>query len=251
MNIRDALKTRKGQLIAVCILLVFSQVFLFFTLGKSYLKNLPNEAKIQKAQKELEKQKLEYAKYNAEKRSINKTRQKYRALAAQAWINSHDGVVETTLRRRISDVAAKLQFRLNNIGAVRTGRINNEFYYAEIDISGSGDIGDVMKLFAALRKIEPVLSWRRLDLRPDFRFRRNTGVGSSNLASRLEIPPTRLNFNGALRVVCYDGPLTVRALKITRPSLQNIDRNAASAGRSPLRPVIPQPASAKPQEAAK
>ena len=231
MNISDALKTRKGQLIAVCILLVLSQVFLFFTLGKSFLKNIPNAEKIAKAEKELARQKKEYEKYAAEKREMAKVKQQYRNLAAASWITSHDGGVETTLRRRIGDIAAAQQFRLNSIGAVRTGRVNTEFYYAEIDINGSGDIADVINLLAALRKIEPTLSWRRLDLRPDYRFRRNTGVGASNLATRLEIPPTRLNFNGALRVLCYDGPLSPRALQIIRPSLAQLDREAAAKMR--------------------
>lgn len=228
MNISDALKTRKGQLIAVCILLVLSQVFLFFTLGKSFLKNIPNEEKIARIKKDISRQKKEYEKFAAEKRDMLKVKQQYRELAASSWIASHDGGVETTLRRRIGDIAAAQQFRLNGIGAVRTGRVNTEFYYAEIDINGSGDIADVINLLAAIRKIEPVLGWRRLDLRPDYRFRRNTGVGSSNLANRLELPPTRLNFYGALRVLCYDGPLSPKALQVSRPSLAELDR-AASA----------------------
>ena len=236
MNLNEALKTRKGQLIAVCILLVISQVFLFLTLGKSFLKNIPNADKIAKAQKELDRQKKEYEKYAAEKREMAAVKKQYHELAANSWIASHDGGVETTLRRRIGDIAAAMQFRLNAIGAVRTGRVNTEFYYAEIDINGSGDIADVINLLAALRKIKPVLSWRRLDLRPDYRFRRNTGVGSSNLATRLEVPPTRLNFNGALRVLCYDGPLSVRALNITRPSLAELDREAEARRRQiPMR----------------
>ena len=242
MNINSALKTRKGQLIAVCIMLLLSQVFLFFTLGKSFLKNLPNAEKIARTRKEIIKQKNEYSKYAAEKRSIAKTKQLYRELAAKSWIQSHDGMVETTLRRRIGDVAGKLQFRLNSIGAVRTGRINHEFYYAEIDINGSGDIADVINLLAELRKIQPVLGWRRLDLRPDYHFRRNTGIGSSNLANRLELPPTRLNFNGALRVLCYDGPLTTNALKVDRPSQSEIDKNreTAAAPRPAASPTAPE-----------
>ena len=236
MNISDALKTRKGQLIAVCILLVLSQVFLFFTLGKSFLKNIPNEEKIARIQKDITRQKKEYEKFAAEKRDMAKVKQQYRDLAARSWIASHDGGVETTLRRRIGDIAAAQQFRLNGIGAVRTGRVNTEFYYAEIDINGSGDIADVINLLAAIRKIEPVLGWRRLDLRPDYRFRRNTGVGSSNLASRLELPPTRLNFYGALRVLCYDGPLSPKALQVSRPSLAELDR-AASARLRQIPPL--------------
>ena len=73
--------------------------------------------------------------------------------------------------------------------------------------------------------------------RPDYRYRPNTGVGSSNLANRLEVPPTRLNFHGALRVLCYDGPLTSKALEITRPSLAALDRAAAAKMRQIVKPA--------------
>ena len=74
MNLSEALKTRKGQLIAVCILLVISQVFLFLTLGKSVLKNIPNAEKIAKAQKELERQKKEYGRSLFRCKGSNKLR---------------------------------------------------------------------------------------------------------------------------------------------------------------------------------
>ena len=64
MNIREALKTRKGQLIAMLILLLLSQVFLFFTLGKSFFKNIPNAEKIARLEKEIVRQRNEYAKYS-------------------------------------------------------------------------------------------------------------------------------------------------------------------------------------------
>ena len=98
-----------------------------------------------------------------------------------------------------------------------------------------GEIGDVIKFIAEIRKIEPVLSWRRLDLRPDRRFRMNTGVGSANLAARVnELPPTRLNFNGALRILGYDGKWSAKELGITRPDWREIARKSESRRRFPV-----------------
>ena len=235
MSFSDKLKTRKGQLIFVCSALGISWLFLLIYFGNSFFSSLPDAAKIKKAEKDLLKLREEYAKVNAAKKETDDVRNRYKALASRAWHTHHDGVVETQLRQRISAVAGETGFKLNNIGAVRTGRLNGEFYHAEIDLSGSGEIGDVIKFIAEIRKIEPVLSWRRLDLRPDRRFRMNTGVGSANLAARVnELPPTRLNFNGALRILGYDGKWSAKELGITRPDWREIARKSESRRRFPV-----------------
>lgn len=237
MSAPGFLKTKKGQLIAACSLLVLSQVFLFSFFGKKFFSNMPNEKNIAAAKAENKKLKDQYQTVAKEIREEEAIKKKYNDFAAQAWVASHDGDVQTLLRQRVSHIAAKQQFRLNNIGAVRTGRINEEFFYAEIDISGNGDIGDVMKLLAELSEGEPAVAWRRLQMHPDNRYRPVTGVGAANLASRLnELPPTRLNFYGALRVIVYDGPLTARQLQLTRPHWREAVKRQAQE-RRPLRNV--------------
>ena len=236
MNLQAMLKTRKGQLIALLILFCFVQIVLLISWGSSFLTDLPDEAKLKQRNKELEKLRKDYQKVAAEKKERDNVKKDYLALAARAWLDKHDGVIETTLRYKINEVSQKRDFKLNNIGSVRVSKINDEFSYAEIDIAGNGEIGDVAGFIAAIRKIEPVLSWRRIDLRPDNRFRPSTGVGSANLAAKAnDIPPTRLNFNGSLRVLRYEGPLTAAELKITRPAfVQTMDdaekNDGAAAG---------------------
>jgi hypothetical protein len=137
--------------------------------------------------------------------------------------------VETALRRKISKISEEQDFKLNTIGSVRVGRINPEFTYADIDIQGSGDIDDVIKFLAGLAEIEPELSWRRLDLRPDLRYRRSTGAGSANLAAQLNnLPTTRLNFSGSLRVLVYEGKLTPAELNITREKYVELPEDASA-----------------------
>lgn len=228
MKIKRFASTQKGKLIIClsclgCVWLVILCNWLF-----SSLDDLPNKDKIAKIKSELTKVRREYQKAAAEQNAMYDVRRKYRLRAAESWIVRHDGIIETGLRRRISEVAQKMDFKLNNIGSVRTGRINQEFSYADIDISGNGDFDDVVRLLAGIAEIQPRLAWRRLDLRPDNRFRRNTGSGSANLAAQANvIPETRLNFSGTLRVFNYEGPLTVKELKVTRPD--GINYNSVEA----------------------
>ncbi len=219
MNLKQFASTQKGKLIICLSCLGIVWVVILINWLFSSLGDLPNQAKIGKVKNELVKVRREYNKAAAEQEAMREVRRKYRQIAAESWIVKHDGVIETGLRRRISDVAQKMDFKLSNIGSVRTGRINQEFSYADIDISGNGDFDDVIRLLAGISEIQPRLAWRRLDLRPDNRYRRNTGTGSANLAAQANtIPETRLNFSGTLRVFNYEGPLTVKELKVSRPA---------------------------------
>ena len=215
MNLKQL--SKKDQLILCCVLLAAVWIFLLIRFGSSWLGDLPDQKKIANARKELDKITREYEKISKEDAEAKEVRKKYRDLASGAWLVSVDGSVETALRRRISEISEKLEFKLSSIGSVRVGRINPEFIYADIDIQGAGELADMMRFLAGLAKIQPRLAWRRLDLRPDNRFRRNTGAGSANLAARLnEVPATRLNFSGTLRVLVYEGKMSAKELNITR-----------------------------------
>ncbi|MBO5668145.1 MAG: hypothetical protein J6S43_03375 [Lentisphaeria bacterium] len=226
MNIKG---NKKGQLVVCCIILGVVWGVLLIRFGASYLKDLPNKSKIEKVRKELDKTRREFEKLDAENNEAKTVRKNYRSLAAAAWIAAIDGNVETALRRKISRVSEKLHFQLNSIGPARTGRINQEFVYADINIQGAGELEDVIRFLAELAKIQPRLAWRQLDLRPDNRYRRSTGAGSANLAAQFNnVPATRLNFRGTLRVLVYEGKLTPEELKIDRlPEVEDIPDEGA------------------------
>ena len=230
MNLKQFSSTKKGQLTICCLILAVVWGFLLIRFGASYFQDLPNDKKIAKARQELEKVRTEHAKNYAESQSGKETVREYRELAASAWIPSLDGNVETSLRRKISKISEELKFQLNSIGPVRTGRINHEFVYADISIQGAGDLEDVIRFLAGLAKIQPRLAWRQLDLRPDNRFRRTTGAGSANLAAQFNnVPATRLNFRGTLRVLVYEGKLTPKELKIDRPATVESENDSGAA----------------------
>ena len=106
------------------------------------------------------------------------------------WREERDGVVETELRNKIQQAASEIELKLNSLGSVRTTRINNELYYAEIDLSTSGTLETLVRFLGRIQEIRPALSWRRLDLRPEMR---NTDLIGN------------MNFNGAIRIIGFDG----------------------------------------------
>lgn len=218
MNLKQLSSSKKGQLIICCCVLGVVWIVLLVRFGSSWLGELPDQNKIAEAKKEFEKVSKDFEKVSAEDQEARRVRKRYRALAASAWLTSVDGSVETALRRKISDISEKLDFKLSTIGSVRTGRINPEFVYADVDIQGSGELNDLIRFLAGLAEIQPKLAWRRLDLRPDNRFRRSTeAAGSANLAAQLNnVPVTRLNFSGTLRVLVYEGKMTAKELNISR-----------------------------------
>jgi hypothetical protein len=221
MNIKQLSSSKKGQLWLCCGILAVVWIVLIVRFGSAWLSDLPDKKKIANAKKEFEKISKEYEKVRLEDSEARSVRKRYRNLAASAWLVSVDGGVETALRRKISDISEKLDFKLSSIGSVRVGRINPEFIYADIDIQGAGELDDLIRFLAGLAEIEPKLAWRRLDLRPDNRFRRSTGAGSANLAAQLNnVPVTRLNFSGTLRVLVYEGKLTAKELNITRTPVE-------------------------------
>ena len=221
MNLKKLSSSKKGQLWLCCGILAAVWAVLIIRFGSAWMSDLPDSKKIANVQKEFEKISREYEKVSKEDAEARSVRKRYRALAASAWLVSVDGGVETALRRKISEISEKLDFKLSSIGSVRVGRINPEFIYADIDIQGAGELDDLIRFLAGLADIEPKLAWRRLDLRPDNRFRRTMGAGSANLAAQLNnVPVTRLNFSGTLRVLVYEGKLTAEELNITRTPVE-------------------------------
>lgn len=219
MDLKEFSSTRKGQLIICCAVLAVVWSLLLIKYAGSFISSVPDQKELDKAANENRIAQREFETAKTGQDAMRAVKQQYRQMAAGAWIVSHDGSVETGLRRRVATVAQAQDFKLTNIGSVRVTRVNHDFSYAEIDIAGNGDMDDVVRLLAGISKIQPVLIWRRLDLRPDNRFRRNTGAGSANLAAQVNlIPETRLSFNGTLRVFCYTGNWTVKELGISRPA---------------------------------
>ena len=224
VDVKKFLSTPKGQLIGAVSALAVVWIILLFYFGGEFLSSLPSAESLSDSKRELKKQQNLLEKAKIDEREYLQLREKYNDKIRTAWRESEHGLVETRLRRIVSDTATKLELRPNSLGTVRTNRINEDFYFAEIDITMSATYEEVVKFIAAVAQCEPKLSWRRLDLRPDFR-RRNMRNSNTNLAAARaqavqDQNAVNVMFNGVIRVIGYDGPISVSALKKNTSSTQ-------------------------------
>lgn len=211
-NFKDFIKTPKGKLIcALCVLGVTWSVLLFNFLGGA--KDLvPSADKVKNAERELKRKKAAYEEAKKEKAAADAVQSEYNSIVRSAWKENKNGMVESTLRQMVSDTAKAQMLKLASLGSVKTNRINNDFYFAEIDITFQAVYPEVLRFLAAIQKIEPQLSWKRFDLRPDFRSLRQMNANASSIAGMVaknsgeNIESTiTVNFSGTLRVIGFDG----------------------------------------------
>lgn len=224
VDIKKFLSTPKGQLIGAVSALILVWLILLFYFGGEFVSNLPSADSLSDSKRELKKQERLLEKAKADEKEYLKLREKYNAKIRGAWRESEHGQVETRLRRIVSDTATRLELRPQSLGTVRTNRINEDFFFAEIDITMGATYEEVVKFIAAIAECQPKLSWRRLDLRPDFR-RRNMFAGNTNLAAARaqavqDQNAVNVMFNGVIRVIGYDGPINAAYLNKTAAAPQ-------------------------------
>ena len=205
-QVKAFLATPKGKLIAVCSLLGLCWIFLFFYFFGDTLSALGDPQSVDKAEKELKRLRAQNTSVAERYDEFMAQRKRYNAIITDAWLESRDGQVETALRQKITDAVTAIEFKLSSLGSVNTGRINNDLYYADIDVSAEGAMDEIFKLISALEGIRPAPVWKRLNLRPDNRPQPQTrSVSTLNLANMgVTVEYSRLSMNGTLRIICAD-----------------------------------------------
>ncbi|MBQ4314439.1 MAG: hypothetical protein IJC21_03255 [Lentisphaeria bacterium] len=211
-NFKEYIKTPKGKLVcSLCALGAVWAVLIFNFLGG--MKELvPSADKMRNAERELKRKKLAYEKVKAEKDEAEKVKEAFHAILRSSWQEQKHGMVESTLRQMISDTAKAQMLKLASLGSVKTSRINNDFYFAEIDVTFQARYPEVMRFIASIQKLEPQLSWKRFDIRPDFRSLRQMSANASSIAGmvaknsgeNIESAIT-VNFSGTIRIIGFDG----------------------------------------------
>ena len=189
-SFREFVKTGKGKLVVALCALALSWIFLLWNFSGSFGELLPGVERIDSLEREIKQLKQQNATLLARKKSADELKERYRNRLEGYWREERDGMVDTELRNKIQQAASEVELKLNSLGSVRTTRINGELYYAEIDLSTSGSLETLVRFLGRIQEIRPVLSWRRLDLRPEMR---NTDLVGN------------MNFNGAIRIVGFDG----------------------------------------------
>ncbi len=212
-KISEFLKTPNGKLAAAVSALVLVWIVILF----SYLDGLdalfPDDRSIADAKRELVNCRKGYEKALEETRKNEKLLKAYNQMIENAWKEDKHGMVDTELRRLVSNAARSVELTLDSLGAVKSNRINADFYHAELDVSARANYEDVIKFFKAVEKITPKVIWRRVDIRPDRRPPWGRQQNQTSITARVlseesaSKATTRVGFNGTLRVIGFDGKI--------------------------------------------
>ena len=210
-KVSDFLKTPNGKLVAAVGVLVLVWVIILL----SYLDGLdtlfPDARSIADAKRELVNCRKSYEKALEETQKNEKLLKDYNQMIENSWTEDKHGMVDTEFRRLVSTAARSVELTLDSLGAVKSSRINADFYNAELDISARANYEDVIKFFKAVEKINPKVTWRRIDIRPDRRPPWGRPQDQGSITARVLSEDnsskitTRVGFNGTLRVIGFDG----------------------------------------------
>lgn len=206
-QIRAFVATPKGKLAVAGACLAVCWVFLLVYFFGDAITAIGDPKSLEKARKDLARRKTEYDKVRVDYEELEKQKKRYGEITASAWKESREDQVKTKLHNSITAAASKLEFKLNRIGSVNIGRLNNELYYADVDIAADGKLDEIVNLIAAMEDIRPAPVWKQLVIRPDNRPRlqATSGLDSLNLANQiLTVERTRVVMSGTLRVICAD-----------------------------------------------
>ena len=210
-KVSDFLKTPTGKLIAAVGVLVLVWVVILFSYFDGLSAIFPDARSIADAKRELVKCRKSYEKALEEKQANDLLLKNYNQVIENAWKEHKNGMVDTEFRRLVANAARSVELTLDSLGAVKSSRINADFYYAELDISARANYEDLIKFFQAVEKITPKVSWRRIDLRPDRRPPWGRPQDQGSITARVlsedssSKVTTRVGFNGTLRVIGFDG----------------------------------------------
>lgn len=134
-KLKEFLKTGKGKLLVACGALLISWIFLLTQLSGSFSSWFPDEGRKEGLRREIKKFEAEQLVQQKKLKEMEELRRKYRAMIENSWQFKRDGDPELLLRQKVETAAKESELSLNNLGSVRTSRINDDLYFAELDVS--------------------------------------------------------------------------------------------------------------------
>ena len=206
-KLKEFLKTGKGKLLVACGALLISWIFLLTQLSGSFSSWFPDEGRKEGLRREIKKFEAEQLVQQKKLKEMEELRRKYRAMIENSWQFKRDGDPELLLRQKVETAAKESELSLNNLGSVRTSRINDDLYFAELDVSTSAPFENLMLFIAKLQESRPRMAWRRITANLMFRppAQQNTKVVTNTAAATAA--QTNLMFNGTVRVIAFGGVL--------------------------------------------
>ena len=196
---KEFIKTPKGKLtLALCAMLL-SWIFLFLNFGGSLLISMPSAGRKNQVKQEIRKLRTELKLLEEKKLQAERQKKRWNELAMQCWQPQRDGDPELILRQKIEAAAKKSELKLNNLGTVRLTRINQDFSFAELDISASTKIVPLTAFIHEIQQLKPAVSWRRFSVFTIMRRPRP----NNNRSVSTNTQDDNLNFSGNLRMLVY------------------------------------------------
>ncbi|HBC87462.1 MAG TPA: hypothetical protein DCZ94_10945 [Lentisphaeria bacterium] len=82
------------------------------------------------------------------------------------WISKRDGDIESSIIKKIEDVAKSSGLKLQNIGNSRLTKINEDISFMEVNIEAKSTMEEISKFISDLYKANPCFYWRKCVIRP-------------------------------------------------------------------------------------
>ncbi len=101
-----------------------------------------------------------------EVRNIRQIRENFIRQGKDFWIPKRDGDIESSIIKKIEDVAKTSGLKLQNIGNARLTKISEEISFMEVNIEAKSSMEEISRFISDLYKANPCFYWRKCVLRP-------------------------------------------------------------------------------------
>jgi len=196
---KEFIRTPKGKLTLALSAMVLSWIFLLLNFSSSLMITLPSESRKAEIKKDIRKLRTELKGLQEKQQQAERQKKNWKKLADQSWQPKRDGDPELLLRQIIEAAARKSELKLNNLGSVRITRINQDFSFAEMDVSATTRIAPLAAFMNEIRKSGKNISWRRFSV---FTMMRRPRTGNSRTVSSNQTDDN-LIFSGNLRTLVF------------------------------------------------
>ena len=246
---KEFIKTPKGKLVLALGAMLLSWIFLFLNFAGSSSIALPSEARKAELKQQIRKLRTELQGLNEKQAQADRVKKRWQELAMSSWQPSQNGDPELLLRQIVENAAKKSELKLNNLGTVRINRINQDFSFAELDVSGSTRLAPLTNFAYEIQKIRPAITWRRFSV---FVMMRRPRPGNNRTVSSNQ-NDDNLAFSGNLRLLVYNpenGDAKAAELRAAMAKMKKTNQGAESKSVTPPKQQ-PQPKGSRQKGAAK
>ena len=101
-----------------------------------------------------------------EVRNMRQIRENFIKQGKDFWVPKRDGDIESTIIKKIEDVAKTSGLKLQNIGNARLTKISEDISFMEVNVEAKSSMEEITRFISDLYKANPCFYWRKCVLRP-------------------------------------------------------------------------------------